>query len=65
MMANNVGESWAMRSPPVAHRPISAEIRHDGQVHKVRTLQISVGIGKHYGGGMTEEEAQIDDGRLD
>jgi diacylglycerol kinase (ATP) len=45
--------------------PISAEIRHDGQLHKVRTLQISVGNGKHYGGDMAEEEAQIDDGRLD
>ncbi|MDQ4146906.1 MAG: hypothetical protein M3120_04315 [Pseudomonadota bacterium] len=45
--------------------PIPAEIRHDGQLHKVRTLQISVGNGKHYGGGMVEEDAQIDDGRLD
>jgi diacylglycerol kinase (ATP) len=47
-------------------RPFTAEIRADGQVRKVRTLQISVGNGRHYGGGMTvEEDAAIDDGRLD
>lgn len=46
-------------------RPFSAEIRYDGQVHKVRTLQIAVGNGRHYGGGMTvEENATIDDGCL-
>lgn len=46
-------------------RPFSAEIRYDGQVHKVRTLQISVGNGRYYGGGMTVEEgAEIDDGCL-
>ncbi|MGH8503190.1 MAG: lipid kinase [Gammaproteobacteria bacterium] len=47
-------------------RPFSAEIRYDGEVHKVRTLQISVGNGRYYGGGMTVEQgATIDDGRLD
>lgn len=46
-------------------RPFSAEIRHEAAVHKVRTLQIAVGNGRHYGGGMTiEEDADIDDGRL-
>jgi diacylglycerol kinase (ATP) len=46
-------------------RPFSAEIRHDGHVHTVRTLQISVGNGRHYGGGLTvEEDAEIDDGCL-
>lgn len=47
-------------------RPFSAEIRHDGEVHRVRTVQISVGNGRHYGGGMTVEEgARVDDGKLD
>lgn len=46
-------------------RPFSAEIQHGAAVHKVRTLQIAVGNGRHYGGGMTiEEDANIDDGRL-
>jgi diacylglycerol kinase (ATP) len=47
-------------------RPFSAEIRHGGGVAKVRAIQIAVGNGRHYGGGMTvEEAARIDDGRLD
>jgi diacylglycerol kinase (ATP) len=46
-------------------RPFLAEIRSGSEVHKVRTLQISVGNGRHYGGGMTvEEDAEIDDGCL-
>jgi YegS/Rv2252/BmrU family lipid kinase len=47
-------------------RPFSAEIRHGGKVTKVRAIQIAVGNGRHYGGGMTvEEDARIDDGQLD
>jgi YegS/Rv2252/BmrU family lipid kinase len=47
-------------------RPFSAEIHVDGKTRRVRTWQISVGNGRHYGGGMTvEAEAQIDDGLLD
>jgi len=47
-------------------RPFSAELRYDGEVHKVRTLQISVGNGKYYGGGMAvKEDAVINDGQLD
>jgi YegS/Rv2252/BmrU family lipid kinase len=47
-------------------RPFSAEIRCGEEVRKVRTFQISVGNGRHYGGGMTvETDAAIDDGSLD
>ncbi len=47
-------------------RPFHAEIRHDGCVDRVRAIQIAIGNGRHYGGGMTvEEDARIDDGRLD
>ncbi|MCR0984760.1 lipid kinase [Roseomonas populi] len=46
-------------------RPFRAEIRHDGTGHRVRTLQVAVGNGRFYGGGMTiDEGAAIDDGRL-
>ena len=46
-------------------RPFSAAIISGAGVHKVRTLQISVGNGRYYGGGMAVEEgAEIDDGRL-
>jgi diacylglycerol kinase family enzyme len=47
-------------------RPFTAHIDHDGTTETVRTVQISVGNGRFYGGGMTvENTAQPDDGRLD
>ena len=47
-------------------RPFRAEIRGGGEVHQVRTVQITVGNGRHYGGGLTvADDAAIDDGRLD
>lgn len=46
-------------------RPFGAEIHCDGETRRIKTVQISVGNGRHYGGGMTvDEEAAIDDGRL-
>ena len=47
-------------------RPFRAEVvTAEGRMN-VRTLQISVGNGRHYGGGLTvEETADIDDGWLD
>lgn len=42
-----------------------AVIRYDGTVLRHRSIQIAVGNGRHYGGGMTvAEDARIDDGRL-
>ena len=47
-------------------RPFSATIIHDGVETPVKTVQISVGNGRYYGGGMTvEQNAAPDDGRLD
>ncbi|HEX2117067.1 MAG TPA: lipid kinase [Alphaproteobacteria bacterium] len=47
-------------------RPFTVYIDHDGSTEEVRTVQISVGNGRFYGGGMTvEDTAQPDDGRLD
>jgi YegS/Rv2252/BmrU family lipid kinase len=46
-------------------RPFSAEIRTEGERLRVRTLQIAVGNGRYYGGGMTvHADAQIDDQTL-
>jgi diacylglycerol kinase (ATP) len=46
-------------------RPFTVYIEHDGQIETVRTIQVSVGNGRHYGGGMTvEENATVDDGLL-
>lgn len=47
-------------------RPFHAEIRADGETHRVHAIQIAIGNGRHYGGGMTiAEDAAIDDGQLD
>lgn len=47
-------------------RPFSAIIGIDGQTIKVKTLQIAVGNGRYYGGGMPiAQDAMIDDQRLD
>ncbi|KJB89921.1 lipid kinase [Skermanella aerolata KACC 11604] len=46
-------------------RPFTAEISHDGVTERVRTVQIAVGNGRHYGGGMVVEgSARPDDGVL-
>lgn len=43
-------------------RPFHAEIVCDGRRRRVRSIQIAVGNGRHYGGGMTiAERASIDD----
>lgn len=47
-------------------RLFTAFIEHDDTVETVRSLQVSVGNGRYYGGGMTvAETATADDGRLD
>jgi YegS/Rv2252/BmrU family lipid kinase len=48
------------------HRSFRAEISCDGVRARVRTMQISIGNGRYYGGGMTiAADAAIDDGMLD
>lgn len=47
-------------------RPFSAEIISNGEVTRVKTMQIAVGNGRYYGGGtVVEAGAAIDDGTLD
>lgn len=47
-------------------RPFPAEIRVNGESFTVQTVQIAVGNGRYYGGGMTvKQDAAIDDQRLD
>ena len=47
-------------------RPFTVWLWHDGKVERIKTVQVSVGNGRHYGGGMTvEENATADDGWLD
>lgn len=50
----------------IRSRLFTAFVDHDGTTEKLRTMQVSVGNGRHYGGGMTvEATATADDGRLD
>lgn len=50
----------------IRSRLFKAFVDHDNSTETIRTMQISVGNGRHYGGGMTvEETATADDGRLD
>jgi len=45
--------------------PFRALLRADGEEITVRTMQIAVGNGRHYGGGMViDAKAAIDDGQL-
>lgn len=47
-------------------RLFRAEIRTPTETFRVRTIQIAVGNGKHYGGGLAvADDAEIDDRRLD
>ena len=47
-------------------RPFRAEIRLKDESIRVKTVQIAVGNGRHYGGGMTiTADATINDGQLD
>lgn len=47
-------------------RPFRADITVDGMTHRVKTVQVAVGNGRHYGGGLTvAADAAIDDQRLD
>ena len=47
-------------------RPFRVRLRCDGRALQLRALQVAVGNGRHYGGGMTiSADATIDDGWLD
>lgn len=47
-------------------RPFRADIRCDGTCERVRSIQISIGNGRYFGGGMSiAADAAIDDGQLD
>lgn len=48
------------------HRGMHAVIECDGSRHALRSLQITIGNGIYYGGGMSiAKDARLDDGKLD
>lgn len=60
-----LGYAFASARLLLRSRRFTAFIEHDQVTEKVHTVQISVGNGRHYGGGLTvDESAQPDDGRL-
>ncbi len=62
-----LGYLWALVRALAEARPFHAAITgEDGHTILVKTLQIAVGNGRHYGGGMVVEQgADINDGQLD
>ncbi|MET3588174.1 diacylglycerol kinase family enzyme [Pseudorhizobium tarimense] len=50
----------------VNSRLFTATLEHDGEIEELRTLQVAVGNGRFYGGGMTvHADATATDGMLD
>lgn len=72
-LSNEVKRRWGVLAYAITairviihSRPFAAEIRMNGKSRSVRTVQIAIGNGRHYGGGLTvAADAAIDDQRLD
>jgi len=61
-----LGYALAATKVLASARPFRARITDKDETTTVETYQIAVGNGRHYGGGnVVEENAEIDDGRLD
>lgn len=61
-----LGYAMAAMNLLAQSRPFYVDIEHDGVTERVRTVQISVGNGRFYGGGMAvAADAEPDDGMLD
>lgn len=46
-------------------RAFRAKVEHDGEIEQIRSIQIAVGNGRYYGGGMAVSvDAEIEDGLL-
>jgi len=61
-----LGYAMAAARVLVKARPFTATIREKGNVVEVKTFQVAIGNGRHYGGGnVVEASAEIDDGHLD
>ncbi len=71
-LTHEMKQRWGVLAYPIAsfqallsNRPFQARIVCDGRTRVVKSIQIAVGNGRHYGGGMTvRQDAAIDDHRL-
>ena len=65
-------QKWGAAAYPLAlvaafrnNRPFHIRVVCDGKVHHLKSIQITIGNGRHYGGGLSvREDAEIDDHRL-
>jgi YegS/Rv2252/BmrU family lipid kinase len=72
-LTTEMKQRWGVLAYPLAmynayriNRPFKARIVCDGQKHRMKSIQIAIGNGRHYGGGLTiRNDAFIDDQRLD
>jgi diacylglycerol kinase (ATP) len=57
---------WSAIQALTHSRPFQAQIEANGEIYRVQTVQIAVGNGRYYGGGLAIAwDATIDDRRLD
>lgn len=71
-LRRDLKKRWGVLAYPIAaaravfkRRPFTAEIRMEHETIRVRSIQIGVGSGEYYGGGMLiSEHASISDGQL-
>lgn len=62
----SLGYAFAVMGVLKERRPFRAQIRCEGRLLRLRSIQIAVGNGRHYGGGLTvAADAAIDDHLLD
>ena len=61
-----LGYVRALADALAARRPFTAYVRAGETTHRLRAVQLTIGNGRHHGGGLTVAElATIDDGLLD
>lgn len=72
VLSTEMKKRWSVLAYPLAlfeayrtNRPFKARVTCDGRTQTLRSIQIAVGNGRHYGGGMSvRHDAVIDDHRL-
>lgn len=72
-LSGEVKKRWGKLGYPITtwkvlrrHRPFRLTVACDGREVRLKAIQVTVGNGRFYGGGMTvHEDAAIDDGQLD
>ncbi|MFZ0131904.1 MAG: lipid kinase [Desulfobacterales bacterium] len=72
ILTTEMKKRWSVLAYPLAlfeayrtNRPFRARVTCDGRAQTLKSIQIAIGNGRHYGGGMSvRHDAHIDDHRL-